>query len=352
MRGDRDRDRGGNGGDDEARKAAEQKVNEAMIVTPLVPGFGEPDQDLMLEPLLGFGSAAEMMAVEVTPKDQQDAEENLRRSDRNGDGVLSGDEISSRWSGNPMDFDRNGDKKLSLNELAIRTARKRVVESSPAVKAVASKSDGKKDSRRDDPKAQEPKDLYNGRKSYLTNVAKLPEGLPGWFAARDRNGDRQVEMSEYADSWNNAVIAEFNQFDRSGDGVVTVQECMTAVESGASASSVASTPAPSPSTPPASSSTPSSSTPSSLTAAPSPTTVATTSAAAPSGGSILPVVEDEKLIKYAQKIIGRYDTNGDGALTASEWQTMLVNPQAADANKDGRVTIPEYAASMASRSAR
>ena len=61
---------------------------------------------------------------------------------------------------------------------------------------------------------------------------------------------------------------------------------------------------------------------------------------------------DTKMLEYAKKIISRNDKNGDGALTASEWATMLVDPKAADGDKDGRITIPEYAAWSASKTAR
>lgn len=237
-----------------------------------------------------------------------------------------------------MDFDRNGDKKLTINELAIRTARRRIVESSPEVASIRNggrSSDRDRDrGRRDrsDSQPAEPLDFYNGRKSYLSNASKLPDGLPGWFATRDQNADMQVEMSEYADSWTQATVDEFNRFDRNGDGVITTDECRLAVESGVSATSVATSPAP---TQPGD--------------APSPAAMPTTAAG---GGSKLPQVTDEKLISYAQRIISRNDTNGDGALTANEWQSMLIDVTPADADKDGRVTIPEYAAWTASKSAR
>jgi len=74
--------------------------------------------------------------------------------------------------------------------------------------------------------------------------------------------------------------------------------------------------------------------------------------AAAGGASKLPVTPDAKLTDYAKKIVTRYDKNGDGALTASEWETMLVDPKPADGDKDGRITIPEYAIWMAQKSAR
>jgi Ca2+-binding EF-hand superfamily protein len=339
---DRDRDRGD---DDDARRAADEKVDEAMIAAPLVPGFGLPaEEEVMLEPVLGFGPSAELMTVEVTPKDQSDAEEVLRRYDRNNDGSVSGDEISSRWAGNPLDFDRNGDKKLTLNELAIRAARRRVVENSPQVRSIREgdreRERQERERREKAAKPAEPVDLYKGRKSYLAKAPKLPEGLPGWFATRDQNMDFQVAMSEYSDSWSNEIVEEFMKFDTNGDGVITAEECVKAVEAGVSATNaVASSEA--------SSSRPSSAVP---TAAVPPSTSGMP--AATSTPSKLPVVADEKVRAMAEKIVKRNDTNGDGALTANEWSKMLFDIKPADTDQDGRITIPEYAAWTAARDKR
>jgi Ca2+-binding EF-hand superfamily protein len=338
---DRDRDRGD---DDAARRAADEKVEEAMLAAPLVPGFGIPaDEEIMLEPVLGFGPSAELMTVEVTPKDQSDAEEILRRYDRNNDGSVSGDEISSRWAGNPLDFDRNGDKKLTLNELSIRAARRRVVESSPQVRSLRGddrdRERQERERREKAAKPSEPIDVYKGRKSYLANAAKLPDGLPGWFATRDKNNDHQVEMSEYSDNWSNEIVEEFLKFDTNGDGVITTHECVKAVEAGVSASNaVASNGA-------ASSPTAS---PKMIVAAPT----SPTAAASPTVSSKLPVVADEKIMAIAEKIVKRNDTNGDGVLTANEWSKMFFDIKPADADQDGRITIPEYAAWSAARDKR
>ena len=58
---------------------------------------------------------------------------------------------------------------------------------------------------------------------------------------------------------------------------------------------------------------------------------------------------DDKYIKVGQRIIERYDKNNDKMLTASEWEKMLMSPADADANRDGRITIDEYALWMQSR---
>ena len=45
--------------------------------------------------------------------------------------------------------------------------------------------------------------------------------------------DGQVQMSEYASSWSDDVVADFAQFDLNGDGIVTPAECLEAAERGA-----------------------------------------------------------------------------------------------------------------------
>ena len=114
--------RGGQGGDDNSGRGGGRNDDDALMPELLVPGFGV---EVEPTPMMGFGAAAEMLAVPVTAEDERDANEMIQRFDRNRDGVLSGDEISSRFSGNPLDFDRNRDGKLTASELAVRSARRR-----------------------------------------------------------------------------------------------------------------------------------------------------------------------------------------------------------------------------------
>ena len=72
------------------------------------------------------------------------------------------------------------------------------------------------------------------------------------------------------------------------------------------------------------------------------------SAGSSGGGSIGKA--EPKMISYAERIIGRYDANKDKKLTASEWKKMLISPAAADADRDGTITVEEYAWWMQSRS--
>lgn len=61
---------------------------------------------------------------------------------------------------------------------------------------------------------------------FFVPASRLPPNLPSWFHARDKDGDGQISMAEYAESMTPAALAEFNRLDRNGDGVITAAECV------------------------------------------------------------------------------------------------------------------------------
>ncbi|MGI9473572.1 MAG: EF-hand domain-containing protein [Rubripirellula sp.] len=318
MRGGRDSGGSDRGGGGDTSSAAD----DALMPELLVPGFGEVVEPT---PLMGFGATAEMLAVEVTPADEREAAERMRRYDRNSDGFLTKGELSSRFAGNPMDFDRNRDGKLSVSELAVRYARRRTGE-----EEAKSQQDDRRRSRGEDESVEIP-DVFNGRRSYrATSSRSLPEGLPGFFTDKDANGDGQVSMSEFASEWNDDVVSEFFDSDFNRDGVITAEEALRKVEKGGARQQAAM----------ASKAVSGSSASTSSTSSASPSTETPMVA----GGKA-----DEKYVKVGQRIVGRYDKNKDGALTASEWQEMLMSPVAADGDRDGRITVQEYAFWMQNR---
>jgi Ca2+-binding EF-hand superfamily protein len=317
------------GNDPRASRGSTSKTDEDSLEAELlVPGFGVEDEPM---PLMGFGAAAELLSVAVTDADIREAAETVRRYDRNKDGFIAKNELSSRFSGNPMDFDRNKDGKLSEKELAVRYARRREGREEASEKSSRDKRGDDRRRRRDDDVEI---DVFNGRKSYRVDGGReLPEGVPGFFTDKDRDQDGQVTMAEFASEWNDDVVAEFFKSDLNNDGSITVAEALRAVEQGVSVSAPSgggssSTMARRDSTPTKSSE-----------------TKASSSKSPASAGK-----PDDKLVRYAERIIGRYDKNKDGALVASEWSDMLMNPAPADGNRDGRVTIEEYAIYLQSRS--
>jgi Ca2+-binding EF-hand superfamily protein len=94
------------------------RFREAPSVEPLIPGFGEPE-DLDIIP--GFGPLADSLDVEIAEDDRKEAEQTMRRYDRNRDGILDANEIrQGRWRDNPLAHDRNRDGKLTISELSAR----------------------------------------------------------------------------------------------------------------------------------------------------------------------------------------------------------------------------------------
>ncbi len=56
-------------------------------------------------------------------------------------------------------------------------------------------------------------------------VAKtIPRELLDWFLGKDRDGDGQIAMFEFASSWSNEKVQEFARMDLDNDGLVTPRE--------------------------------------------------------------------------------------------------------------------------------
>lgn len=313
------------GGDDDRRgrgrdrdRGSEQRAigDEAVTVELLVPGFGLEGEDT--EPVLlpGFGAHAELLTIDVTEADQQEASSRMRYFDKNKDGVLTKDELTPQFAGNPMDFDRNRDGKLTPKELAVRYAVRREGNEMAERRNQKSKAKDEKSQRR----SVNDVDLFGGRKSYrIEGARRQPEGLPGFFTDRDADGDGQISMAEFASKWNDEVVAEFFSSDFNRDGVITSDEAMRGVEGEVPE------------------------------AMPERNSVAkskldrngqksTNTPASKSSEKI-----DSRNLKVAERIVKRNDKNSDGVLTPSEWKDMLMSPAKSDFNRDGKVTIEEYA---------
>lgn len=54
-----------------------------------------------------------------------------------------------------------------------------------------------------------------------------------------------------------------------------------------------------------------------------------------------------KLLRYAERVVRQYDVNADGQLSAEEWKAMRGDPAAADLNRDGQITVAEFAQHVA-----
>lgn len=323
--------RGGPGATEEASKGPAKPEL-------LVPDFSLDSEPAMVE---GFGSTSTKFNVKVEERDLKEAEERIRRYDRNNDGILSKEEIEgNRWSDDPMQYDRNGDGKLSKSEMAVRNAKRRIDEQTAQANPQQGGDRGRggfmfggmqggapgamggaggwskpeaANARKD---KDEEKDRFGDAKSYRMKSVKEKidgtKGLPDWFARSDANGDGQVLVSEYSSSLTAETLAEFQKFDLNDDFIVTVKECLAAVKNGAKSSSSTS----------------------SATSSSSASVVPSSGAPASSGSADL---------EWAKRLFDRYDKNKDGRLTPDEWSSMITKPDGADSNGDGAITVEEYA---------
>ncbi|XZE52513.1 EF-hand domain-containing protein [Planctomycetaceae bacterium SH139] len=292
--------RGGGGGDDE------DEEEDSLSAGILVPGFGGVD---LPPPVPGFGATADLMAVRVTPEDTRQAEELLRRYDRNRNNFIDASETSSRWQGNPMDFDQNRDNRLSVSELAVRYARRRLD---------SEDSGRREDSRRRERSEEEPdltvEDRFEGRKSYRPLPFSLPDGVPGWFEDKDSDKDGQVRMSEFASEWTDELVEEFYGHDRNFDGVITANEALISVKDGPARR--------------------------------------VDTAASSRTAEVKPVATEDlepRYVKTAERIVSRNDKDNSGSLTVDEWKDMIMDISGADLNRDGKITKEEYAGWMQAR---
>lgn len=129
----------------------------------------------------------------------------IKRYDRNGNGKLEKDEWGE-MRGDPKASDGNGDGVITKDELAAGLA-----------KRFSGGGDGKSESS----DSEEPKSYR-----FLTALERLPDKLPGWFSASDKNADGQVAMAEYSDFYDDRKAQEFEDFDLNNDGVITPNECL------------------------------------------------------------------------------------------------------------------------------
>jgi Ca2+-binding EF-hand superfamily protein len=323
----------------------ESASNEPQL---LVPDFRLAITPL---PIASFSDSAAVAKVAVTDLDRSEAEDRLRRYDRNNDGALTADEISGgRWSDDPMQYDRNRDGKLNVEELAVRQAERRVKKEAEANSGDSQNSSGgwgggstgwsrgrdptsQGSSRNPDDKKDESKesDRFGDSKSYRISAStKSTDGLPDFFSSSDKDGDGQVTLNEFAGTLTEEKVAEFRRWDLNQDGMITAREAIAAARD--SSQKIGDGP---------------SSSSKSSSGKESSTKSASSSSKPSSSGKSGKFSEVD--LEWSKRQIAKYDKNSDGALSKDEWEKMIVKPDGADKDRDGKITAEEYAAYRASK---
>ena len=142
----------------------------------------------------------------------------MRQYDKNKNGTLDKDEVG-QMSGGLRRADRNGDGVITRDELTgqmVEFSRGRGGES----------RGGPSGPGRGGPAAP----VATGRQSNRLRTAQdrvLPQGLPDFFS-RDADRDGQISMAEYGagQQWSDELAATFVKYDRNNDGIITPAECL------------------------------------------------------------------------------------------------------------------------------
>ncbi len=192
---------------------------------PLVPGFGI---ELDLPPVPGFGSDAAAVLIKIEEADRRQAEERVRRYDRNGDGMLSKEELQEgRWSDDPMQYDRNRDGRLTVDELAMRYAKRRVAETTSRNQNASASSTTQKPPQ----KFYIPSSSGSGSSSAAASAASSGSSAATPIderAARfadfmlrrmDANGNGRLERDEWGE-----MLGGASSYDSNRDGVIDRDE--------------------------------------------------------------------------------------------------------------------------------
>jgi hypothetical protein len=347
-------------GGDSSYRGSDSSSDEFVLSnekTSLVQGFASATK-VEKQKVPGFGMSSEEPTIQIEEQDLREAEERIKRYDRNNDEILDENEIKEgRWSDSPLVYDKNKDGKLTKQELAVRQAKRRLSGGSSygssygSSSSSSSSSYGSSDaSRRDSSSGSSSKrrdrgDSGDDRKEKPNPFEKIPSyrlgdkdgkptrpaGLPEWFIRNDSNSDNQISMGEATRKWTEDAVEDFAKFDTDLDGYITTKECLAGVKKGhipnftSGASSGSSSSASAPTSP----ATATSSTTAKATPTPS-------SAASPASA------EAERMLAWSETKLKKLDKDGNNTLSPDEFKEG--DFAAVDTNKDGRVDVREYAA--------
>jgi hypothetical protein len=206
---------------------------------------------ILIAPLLPASLAETVSATSVANSPEPSpvkitryAQRLITRYDTDGSGTLNPEECK-RMQGRPAVMDRDQDGQITRGEIVLhiqtyarsrRLGRVGLMDKSPlsGSDSVHPRSIPADESDTQDITAGKPRGSSTGS---ATRQAKerpdatfhvpaniRPNNLPSWFSQRDRNGDGQLSLAEFAPTRSRESIKTFQKLDTDRDGLLTPQE--------------------------------------------------------------------------------------------------------------------------------
>ena len=147
-------------------------------------------------------------------------------SSRGKPGFNTGNDAYIRYAeGLLKNYDKNKDKKLSKKEMEeMRRPPKNADTNKDGFvdknELIASVNGGASTSKNTASNSRGSRVLDSKRRESTKNYNKADS----IFGGKDENDDKQLQMKEFSDKWDEEKIAEFNAKDLNGDGVITAEE--------------------------------------------------------------------------------------------------------------------------------
>lgn len=157
----------------------------------------------------------------------------IERYDKNGNNILEREEWKD-MRGNPEESDKNGDGRITREELVARfSSYRRGGDDSGGRDSGDSRSDDDRRGRsfrERGSSSEREEEQAHATYRFTSALDRLPRDARSWIERYDKNGDAQVSMAEFTSSWSDSKVREYQKYDLNADGVVTGLEYVASKE--------------------------------------------------------------------------------------------------------------------------